>query len=111
MRPAISPSGTLFVMISQEDMNNFRTDQDVTALGVLVHLMARVSLDPYRTQVRSRTLCNQWFIPTTFFELQESTGMTTAALMLGIQALEADGWIERTENGYLLRDAAKEKSS
>jgi hypothetical protein len=111
MRPAISPSGTLFVMIPQEDMGRFRLDHGVVALGVLVHLMGRVNLDPYRTQVRSRTHCNQWFVPVTFFELQESTGMTTAALMLAIQALEAGGWVEGTENGYLLRDAAKEKLS
>ena len=102
MRPAISPFGTLFVMIPREDMGCFRMDQGVIALGVLVHLMARVKLDPYRVQVRAVNQVQQWFVPVQFAELQESTGMSTTALMLAIQTLEDAGWVECIKNGYLL---------
>ena len=110
MRPAISPSGTLFVMISQEDMVRFRMDQGVSAFGVLAHLMARVSLDHYRTQVRNFNQVQQWLVPMQFAELQEITGMSTDILMLTLKVLEDNGWVEQTKNGYLLHDAvAREK--
>jgi hypothetical protein len=75
MKPAISPSGALFVMISNKDINRFRQVEGITAFGVLAHLMARVSLDPYPVQVRSFCLVHQWFVLMQFTELQEVTGL------------------------------------
>ena len=104
MKPAISPSGTLFVMVSNTDIKHFRQTQGITAFGVLAHLMANISLDPYRIQVRSFCLVRQWFVPMQFAELQEITGLSTMALRLALKVLKDDGWIEQTSSGYLLHD-------
>lgn len=109
MKPAISPSSTLFVMITNKDINRFHQAHGMTAFGVLVHLMARVSLEPYRVQVRSFCLVHQWFVLMQFAELQEITGLSKIALIQALKLLEKDGWIEQTNNGYLLHDVtAKE---
>jgi hypothetical protein len=104
MRPAISQCGTMYVMIESCDIKIFRLNQGVSALGVLVHLMALVSLDPYRTQVRNVNPIHQWFVPVQFAELKEITGMSTGILRLALKVLKDDGWIEQTSSGYLLHD-------
>ena len=109
MRPAISPSGTMYVMIESGDLKHFRLDQGVSALGVLAHLMTLVSLDPYRTQIRNFNQVQQWLVPMQFAELQEITAMSTDMLMLTLKVLEDNGWVEQTKNGYLLHNAVVRK--